>query len=315
MVGVLMVAGLLNGSSVPIGLLEQGRIAFYHWAFALAFFVALVVGLELLALLRRLAGDRRALTPALAMVALAAIVVPAAVNPSLERQTNTLAAAHSYLASRYVHRLGDAVLEHRRALGAQTVLFTRGGQLYSGLREALAFELTERGIDVRHPLTQRGFVDGDRLVDPATLDSGLVLVSEGPRPEPVPGRLLAEVRPFPHLDLAAYRALIAQAGRARRVRIGPAAEAGLATIDDGGEAFIIWAAINQLPKAPARVLVPDVLQFLLDHPITEPRLDPVLIRRVLDSAPHTWAPDVAFGLRLYLIDRDEVRRFAFPSEL
>jgi hypothetical protein len=315
MVGVLVVAGLLNGSSVPVGLLEQGRIAFYHWVFVLAFFVALVVGLGLLALLHRPRRARPALAPALAVLGLAAIVVPAAVNPSLDRPTNALASAHSYLASRHVHRLGDAVLDHRRALGDQTVLFTRGGQLYSGLREALAFELTERGVDVRHPLTQRGFVDADRLVDPATVDSGLVLVSEGPRPERGPGRLLAEVRPFPHLDLAAYRALIAQAARARRVRIGPEAEAGLASIDDGGRAFIIWAAINQLPKAPARVLVPDVLQFLLDHPVVEPRLDPALIRRVLDSAPPTWAPDVAFGLRLYLMDRAEVRRFALPQEL
>ena len=42
-VGLVAVAGLVNGASVPRGL-EQGRLTFYHWAFALAFFLALIGG-------------------------------------------------------------------------------------------------------------------------------------------------------------------------------------------------------------------------------------------------------------------------------
>jgi hypothetical protein len=315
MVGVLVLAGLANGSSVPVGLLEQGRLAFYHWAFALAFFVALVLGLGLYDLARRHLAPRLPLAPALVALALVGIVVPAAINPGLERHTNTLPAAHAYLASRYVHRLGDAVLAHRRELGARTVLLSRGGQLYSGFREAVAFELTERGVDVLHPLPQRGFVDGDRLVDAATVDSGLVVVSGSYRGEAPPGRLLGEVKPAADLDVDAYRALIAQAEAAHDLRVGPRAEAGLEAIDDYGDRFIIWAALGQLTSDPARVLIPEVLEFLRDHPIEEPRLDPALIRRVLDSTPATWSPDTAFGLRVYLLDRAELLRFARKGEL
>ena len=138
MVAILVLAGLANGSSVPVGLLEQGRITFYHWSFALAFFSCLVLGLGVLTVLRRHLFARAAFAPALTSLALVAIVVPAAVNPSLERSTNTLPAAHGYLRSRYVNRLADAALAHRRELGAQTVLLGRG-------------EMSTRGSATRWP--------------------------------------------------------------------------------------------------------------------------------------------------------------------
>src|SRR5207244_887501 len=102
MVAVVALAGFANGSAVPVGLFEQGRVAFYHWSFALAFFTCLVPGLGLLALAGARLAARAALAPALTSLALAAIIVPAAINPILDRHTNTLRAAHATIASRFV---------------------------------------------------------------------------------------------------------------------------------------------------------------------------------------------------------------------
>jgi hypothetical protein len=135
------------------------------------------------------------------------------------------------------------------------------------------------------------------------------------RGEAPPGRLLGEVKPAADLDVDAYRDLIAQAEAGHDLRVGPRAEAGLEAIEDYGDRFIIWAALGQLTTDPAGVLIPEVLEFLRDHPIEEPRLDPALIRRVLDSAPATWSPDTAFGLRVYLLDRADLLRFARKGEL
>jgi hypothetical protein len=173
MVGIAAVAGLANGSSVPLGAHEELRPAFYHWAFVLAFFVCVVLGLGLVDLARSTRFRGRALAPLLTVVALAAIVLPSALNPLLERRTNTLRGVPALWRSNRFDSLSDAVAAHRDQLGAQTVLM--GGAVWFAYREALALDLDRRGVDVRHSLDMRGFVDDDRLVDRATVTSGLVL--------------------------------------------------------------------------------------------------------------------------------------------
>ena len=74
-------------------------------------------------------------------------------------------------------------------------------------------------------------------------------------------------------------------------------------------------ALHEIVKQPVQALAPSVLRFLRDHPIEEPRLDPALIQRVLDTAPALWSPDMAVGLRLYLVHRNELLKIAFPGEL
>ena len=61
MVGVVVLAGLVNGSSVPEGL-EKLRLTFYHWAFPLGFMIVLVLGLAAVDAHR--VGERRRLPPA-----------------------------------------------------------------------------------------------------------------------------------------------------------------------------------------------------------------------------------------------------------
>ena len=193
MVGLVAAAGLVNGSSVPVGL-EQSRAAFYHWTFVLAFFVWLVLGLGALALLRRTdLGRRPMVTPALVSVALAAIILPSIVNLTLERRTNTLDGTHAFWSNSSFDRLGDSVAAHRSELGARPVLM--GPNLFTSYPEALAFELDRRGIDVEHTEDMRGFVDDERMADRRTVTSGLFLkpFHDGDPASKAPGELLAVV--------------------------------------------------------------------------------------------------------------------------
>jgi hypothetical protein len=188
MVAIAALAGLANGSSVPVGF-EQARPVFYHWSFVLAFFTCLVLGLGALDLAARTKIARRAsVAPALTSLALVAIIVPSGLNPALDRGTNTLEGTQGFWKTRQFDQLVDAVLAHRSELGAQTALL-------GGASRALALALAERGLDVRLPQSMRGFVHDDRLVDRSTVDTGLVVQGiprEGPS-RAVPGHLLAVV--------------------------------------------------------------------------------------------------------------------------
>jgi hypothetical protein len=188
MVAIAALAGLANGSSVPVGF-EQARPAFYHWSFVLAFFTYLVLGLGALDLARRITTTGRAsFPPALISLALLAIIVPSALNPTLDRTTNTLAGTQAFWKGRQFDQLTDTILAHRRDLGSQTLL-------HGGASRALAFDLADRGLDVRLPRSMGEFVNEDRLVDKSTVHSGLVLQGigrKGPARTP-PGELLAEI--------------------------------------------------------------------------------------------------------------------------
>jgi hypothetical protein len=183
--------GLVDAASIPRGI-EQYRLAFYHWAFVLSFFVGLSLVL--------LAGDVVRRLPRWApAVGLVALVVPALVNPSLTRQSNTLLRAADPVPRQAIDRLADTVaadLGHgdgHAGHGPVVVFSTDDGPLNSGLREAMALALTTRGLDIVFPRDAVEFVDADRLAHRATVRSGLVLVP-APTDDPVPGRRVADVR-------------------------------------------------------------------------------------------------------------------------
>src|SRR5439155_7622746 len=119
MTGIAVVAGLANGASVPLGI-EPLRPAFYHWAFVVAFFAYLVLGLGVLDLVRstKLATQPWA-APAFTSLALLAVILPGAINPALDRTTNTLEGTHAFWKGQGFDRLVDTILAHRRELGAQ----------------------------------------------------------------------------------------------------------------------------------------------------------------------------------------------------
>lgn len=315
--GITLAAGLVNGSSVPEGL-EKYRLSLYHWAWPLVLFVTLALGLAAGELVRRAPAVHRSWVPRVACAAaVLAIAVPAAVNPALDRKSNTLVDAYSPVERSYLAGLVDQVLDERDEIEGPVALIERGQiNYFNGLREALAVELEDRGLVVQHPTRLWTGVHWDRLADRDTVRSGLVLVvdevvtGDAAADHAVPGRLIAEVNPAP-FDEEAFDELVDEVRDGGEVEVSAEGERAL----DGmagrrGELFSVSLAF--LPSnAETSLLDRDVLEFLRDHPLDNPRLDPDLVDRVLDTLPTADQP----RMRVFLLDRDEIRAFAGASEM
>jgi hypothetical protein len=73
--------------------------------------------------------------------------------------------------------------------------------------------------------------------------------------------------------------------------------------------------LSALPDDPStRLLNRDVLDFLVDHPIERPRLDPSLLRRLRDSLPDGFDND-PLRLSVYRLDRQQLLAAADDVEL
>jgi hypothetical protein len=266
------VGGLVNGASVPSGI-EQYRLAFYHWAFALAFFATLALGLAAADGLRWAAGRWAAGKPppwagsVAAGVALAAVVVPAAANPALDRPTNTLAAAYAPVERQAMERLAGQVLANVDR-DPVTLVYARDDVPFIALREGLALELIDRGFAVRHPPSLRWFADGERLAEPSEADQALVLQVDDGTPQRRPsGRLVAELDMAPGFDWDAYDELMSRS--------------------------------------------PDPIP-LGDNPLTRAALDalrpaePRLVSRVAATMPTVDDPAALHRLQVYVLDRAQL---------
>jgi hypothetical protein len=320
MLAVVVVAGLVNGASVPDGL-EQTRLAFYHWAFALAFFVTLVLGLAVAVPVYRIAASwRPAARPALAALAVVVVALPGAINPGLDRRTNTARAAYSPVDHAAIADLADGIEAHADQLGEHVLLISRHEPPFTGIAAALSFELAERGIEVRHPLTDRFFVHDQRLVDRELLDGGLVLVVDTElAAEAPPGALVAEADLGTDLDVDAYRSLVATARAAGEVVPGPAVERALQALPDENVQLMTAVLLAQIADEPEDALLQTVLlEFVRDHPLVEPAFDPDDIDRVLatlDALDGDSAVDRLTGLRVFLLDRDDMLDVAWTHEV
>jgi hypothetical protein len=289
--GFVAVGGLVNGASVPSGI-EQYRLAFYHWALALAFFVTLALGLAVADGLRWAAGrwaagrwaagrwaagsPRPWAGPVAAGVALAAVVVPAAANPALDRPTNTLAAAYAPVERQAMERLAGQVLANVDR-DPVTLVYARDDVPFIALREGLALELIDRGFAVRYPPSLRWFADGERLAEPSEADQALVLqIDDGTPQRRPPGRLGAEVDMAPDFDWDAYDELLSRSP-------------------------------GQIP--------------LGDNPLTRAALDalrpaePRLVSRVADTMPTVDDPAALHRLQVYVLDRAQLATALESGEL
>jgi hypothetical protein len=318
MVGVTALAGLVNGSSVPVGI-EQGRLSFYHWAFALAFLVVLVLGLAVTDPVQRaLDGRHPAAIPTAVGVAVCAIAAPTVANSLLDRTTDTAAAANAYIDPDVVDHLADGAHAQADRLGDHPLLIAREVPPFHMYADTLAFALVERGIDIRFPLGARHFVHEDRLVERDEVDGGLVLVvdDEMPGPTPAGGELVAEAALPTGLDLDAYRSLVEAVTSTDEVVLGATVEGRLS---DDEQALATSALVAALDDSEAGMLRPDVVGFLADHPdLEQPALDGGQVDRLhrsLAGLDDDWRPGRTTGLRLYLVDREEMLRFATGSEL
>lgn len=324
MVALISVAGLVNGSSVPKGP-EQQRLPFYHWTFVLAFFVALIVGLAVADPLRRWRSVRSPARPvvryALRIGAVALVAAPSILNVGLDRRTNTAQAAYGYVRRDLVDAAADGVSAHADELGDHILVLARNQPLYSGISDAVMFELAERGLGIKYPLTSRFFVHDQHLVDRDQVDGGIVLLVDRVLPADAPdgGELVAaiDLAPDARLDVTSLDALIAQAESADDVRLGPEMERALAALSPELE-LLLTAAFESLADNPRGLLMnPLVLEQLRDHQLEHPALDPRLAARVLDSLDDgdPVVAGQATRLRVYLLDRDEVLRQAFSPEV
>lgn len=324
--GVAAVGGLISGASVPEGI-EKFRMAFFHWAFVLMFFV--VTGLVLLAadllapvLARvRALGDGWPRTLLVSAVPLLVIVVPAVVNPSLDRPTNTLRTAYAPVTRQMLDEIGDAVAAEKGRIDGPVLVTSRGQDAFVGIRQAVALELDERGLDVVHPTHDRSFVHPDRLVDEDTVASGIVVVLDDPTSGDmaaatgVPGELLIDVGKWEGTDQEAYEELLATAEAADEVRFSAKAEAMLAGFDNPTQVDMIETVLRSFvgPTAEERLSDPASLRLLLDAPLLEPDFDPAVVRRLLASFPGESTDnyrDEPWRLRIYLLDRREVVDYA-----
>jgi hypothetical protein len=198
---VLVVAGLVGSATVPAGH-EERRLVFYWWVFPLVGSIAIIVGLIGRDLVGRLLA-RRQLTdrarPLIFGAAIAAVAVPALVNPHLDRWSNSSYAAYAPFDDAVLDDLADQVLAHRDELDGdgRTVLMSRKPAFDVGIDSALNLTLEQRGLRLSYPSYQYTFVDDEWMVDPDEVTQGLVLVLDSPvygidPPPPPPGEVIAE---------------------------------------------------------------------------------------------------------------------------
>jgi hypothetical protein len=316
MTAVLGVGAVLNVAQVPAGVAST-RTDLSHWAWPLVLFVALGLGLAAVDLLRLLARRRpsRAVATAAVVVVLVVVVVPAAVNPWLDRVSNHVQDANSPVDRRYVDQLADAVVAHDDELPAPIVVLARGqASEFDGLDAALALALEERGRPATlHNMLARN-VHPDRLVDRDTVGSGVVLVLDGGRDVArPPGELVADVRTETGFDQGAYAELLdAVDAWPHPPQPGPEMARMLAAGTDDEARLIAYGLARFRTDAPRILRDPVMVRFLLDHPLAEPRLDPDLLRTLLDGLDGSQR---ITRLQVYLLDRSELLDYASTWEL
>lgn len=325
MVGVVVAAGLVNGSSVPEGL-EKTRLAFYHWAFALAFVVLLVLGVaasELLVPARRLAratrrGPARA---AVVAVVVAAVMGTGLTSPQLDRRQSTVGAAYASVPAGELDRAVDDLLDVRGRLGDHTLLVSRGEPAYAGIAAGVAVLAAQRGLDLRMPLSDRFFVHDDRLVDRDRLDGGVALVAVGIDDPATPdgGELIARVPladPFP---ADAFARLVEAARGVDAVGYGPETEAALDDVDHPEARELTALQLASVVTAPETALADvHLLDLLIRAPLDAPAFDPDDLLAVRHALHALDGDDVAgrlVELRLYLLDLDETLVLAESFEV
>jgi hypothetical protein len=320
MAGVVAIAGLVNGSLVPASL-EQYRLPFYHWTFVLALFVALVLGLAATDAVRgRPVAARPALVPVLTGLVVVAIAAPSLANPLLDRRTNTLVAAQATVERDVMDRLADDVIAHPDGLGDHPVLLARNEPLYAGISLGLAYELTERGVDLRHPAFNRFYVSDQRLADRDEIDGGIVVVvnDDAFRNAPEGGELVAEAELWDGFDHESYRALVATASDAGELRLGPAGDQAMADLPDDVRLLATGTLARIVDDPEIALQQAPVLEWVRDHPPEAPALDPAAAGRVLASLDAVDTDDrhtEVATLHVYVLDRDEVLRVAGGHEI
>ncbi|MFN8016801.1 MAG: hypothetical protein U0P45_01625 [Acidimicrobiales bacterium] len=306
MVGVLIVAGLVTGMNVPAST-EQGRLNFFHWAFALSFFELLVIGWLLARLapvvLPKLTHGRHVTAVVVAAVVVFVVALVPVVAPRPSDRLYQPVPASSYRS--LVHQVLSSPAV-RTAPGPMLVL-VNGSDSFVQAGDTVGTRLTVAGKPVVFPPFSKGFVHPDRLADLCTVPSALVLTLHLPGVTDPPGRQVASVDGSPGLDRAALARLVRQAKAADRVDLGADLKATLESLPGDQGALVGASMVLRLRDRPQAVLLTrSNLDLLIDHPIASPALDPDDLRALRSSLPSAAKGVVATEVTAHLLDRDEL---------
>jgi hypothetical protein len=308
MVGVLVVAGLITGTNIPDSP-EQGRINFFHWAFALSFFQLLALGWLVARLapvvLPKLTHGRSTT----AAIAAGAIVVGVAVTPLVvERESDRLGQplAPGVVRSLVGEVRASPVLDE---VDGPLLVVVNGSDGYIQVGDTVGTRLEMLdGVDVRYPPSSKGFVHPTRLSSLCEASDVLVIsLLRGEVTEP-PGEELARVDGAPGLDLEALARIEEQADAAP-VELGADLEAALAALPGESGSFIgATIAFRLGERTQEIVLVRNTLELLIDHPPASPELDRDDLIALRDSLPEGVEAVVALEVTAHLQQVDPADR-------
>ncbi len=316
MVGVLVVCGLVNGSSVPDSV-ERSRLTFYHWAWPLTIFAVLGLALAATDVARRRASERapRRLMPALVGVSLVVIVVPTLLNSSFDRYTNRLERTGTLYPRRVYDELTDEIVAAGvDDIDGEVVVVGQGGPVYDGTNEGLAIQLTERGLDVAYGGFLRDYVADEHLVEAEDLGAVLIMVTESVNGPVVtaPGEEIARANVSDDFDREAYNEVVDAVEGTDVDDIEPGPElAALLDAAGGKERLLFDEQLRRAFSDPRTwFLQRDMARFFIEYPTESPRLDPAVLRRLVDSFPesYTGGPAVT-DLSVWMLTDDEARRY------
>lgn len=316
MVPVLMPSGLVTGSSVPDSI-EQVRRSFYHWVWPLTLFAVMALVLLATELARALAARRaqggtplqvpRSLPGVGVALAMAVMVVPTLVSPSMDRSTNTLLAAGSaYPRDTWTSLIDQVIDADIGDIDGKLVVVRKGPMLFDGTYEAVTLGLMERGYDMAFAPNARDYVADEHLARPGEVGAVLLLVIEGAAGPPAglpEAPEVARTPTTPGVDLEAYEQVVeaAEAADPDAIVPGPEFEAVLESLPPE-ERRLVEVQVRELFRTPASsFLQPDVVDFFLDHPTADPELSAAALSRLADSLAGAGAPDpeaIAFSIRL-----------------
>ncbi len=308
MIGVLGVAAVVTGMNIPDSP-EQGRLNFYHWAFALSFFELLVFGWLIARLAAVVTPKLTHGRPATASVASAVVILAVAVTPLvIDRPSDRLGQP---LAAPVVAELLDEIRSSNSidGLDGPILVLVNGDDRYIQVGDTVGTRLAIEGAPIVFPSYSDGFVHPDRIADPCAVQHALVISLMRNEVADPPGTEIASVDGAPTLDRKALARLVEQAG-SEPVVFGADLDAAIAELP-GGQGPLVGSTIGfRLPdRAEEVLLVRSNLELLIDHPPQAPKLDRDDLIALRDSLPEGQATVVATEVKAHLLDRAQLDEF------
>lgn len=321
MVGVIAVAGIVTGTNIPDSP-EQGRLNFFHWAFALSFFELLIIGWLIARLAPvvtpKLTHGRAITAGVVAIVVIAAVMVtPLVVHRQSDRLGQPIAAP---VIRKLEHQLRRVPLLRQQSgpdgpggvvgpMQGPILVLVNGDDRYIQVGDTVGARLTVDGVPIVFPPSSAGFVHPHRLADPCNVGGALVLSLVRGDLKPPPGTQIASVDAAPTLDRKALARLKAQA-KGAHVDLGPELTAALDALP-GDQGALVGATIGLRlgSRTDEVLLVRSNLDLLIDHPIASPKLDRADLVALRDSLPDGATTVVATKITAHLLTPEQLRAF------